>query len=100
MRQTKEKGGFETMNHRWTFGLALALLAIAAQAQSQSDPVRAARSAVQRLLERRFDDVGRYRFSNEQVRPAGSSDSRVEGRGECVIRGDYKDFRYLAYVDR
>lgn len=90
------------MKHRWTFGLALALLAIAAQAQSQSqsDPVRAARSAVQRLLERRFDDVGRYRFYNEQVRPAGSSDSRVEGRGECVIRGDYKDFRYLAYVDR
>ena len=88
------------MNHRWTFGLALALLAIAAQAQSQSNPVRSARSAVQRLLERRFDDVGRYRFYSEQVRPVGASDSRVEGRGECVIRGDYKDFRYLAYVDR
>ncbi len=88
------------MRHRWTIGLIAALAAFATQAHGQSDTVRSARIAVQRLLERRFDDVGRFRFFSEQVRPAGSSDSRVEGRGECVIRGDFKDFRYLAYVDR
>ncbi len=88
------------MKVRFSLVLPIAMVAIAATAQAQSGPIRSARAEVVRLLERRFDDIGRFRFFSEDARPVGSSDYRVEGRGECVIRGDFKDFRYLAYVDR